>query len=132
MPQVVIIQDEGGNVFGGVSTQHWGQSEVARTASLFCLIQVLIVVLQLQLTKDNSNDGRRPWSIYRSRCSAQCGVSRVECHAPVDRSPGAFLFSIINPHGDPPCAFPLRNNNDPRAICEAKRQALALFLLLLH
>jgi hypothetical protein len=63
-------------------------------------------------------------------------VRNVACHSSnvtrFNRSPGAFLFSIINPHGDPPCAFPLRNNNDSRAICEAKRQALAFFLLLVN
>jgi hypothetical protein len=31
--QIVIIQDEEGNVFGGVSTQHWGQSEVRWAAA---------------------------------------------------------------------------------------------------
>jgi hypothetical protein len=36
-------------------------------------------------------------------------------------SPGAFLFSVVNPHGDPPCAFPLRSSDEPRAICEPKR-----------
>ena len=135
-PQIVIIQDEGGNVFGGVSPQHWGQSEVghlpapAVTLSCLacvrsCLDFVLTSNVQLQLSKGNSNDGRRPWSIYRRRFTS-CFSHYTSC--PVTHtawlSPGAFLFSVVNPHGDPPCAFPLRSSDEPRAICEPKRVVL--------